>query len=65
MAEVGHVMQCVQVDEAGTCTQEAWMPPPQLIPPLTAAEVTGLAGATAFLFAVAFAWKAAGRTTRD
>jgi len=65
MAEVGYVKQCVAADETGTCTQEAWLPPPQLVPSLTAAEVMGLAGATAFVFAVAFAWKAAGRATRD
>lgn len=65
MAEVGHIKQCVAADETGTCTQEAWMPPPQLLPDLSAAEVGMLLGATAVVFAVSWAWKMAGRTTRD
>lgn len=65
MAEVGHVKQCVEVDTAGTCTLEQWMPPPTPIPPLDAAAVGQLLGVTAFVFAMAWGGKMLGRTVRD
>lgn len=65
MAKVGDVRTCVQVDEAGTCTLEAWMPPPQLIPPLSASEVADLLTAVVWAFAMAWGGKLLGRVTRD
>lgn len=65
MAQVGHVKQCVQVDELGTCTLEQWMPAPSLLPPLDAASVGELLTATAFVFAMAWGGKMLGRTVRD
>lgn len=60
------VLYCVEFDAVtGTCVTQAWLPAPSLLPPLTSVEVASLLGATALLFAVAFAWKFLGRVTRD
>lgn len=57
MAQQALVLHCVQYDGT-TCTQEAWLPAPSLLPPdLTAAEVGALLTATAVCFAVAWAAK--------
>lgn len=65
-AQVARVLYCVEYDEvSGTCTAQAWLPAPSLLPPLTAVEVAQLFTPVALLFAVAWAWKQTGRAIRD
>lgn len=64
--QVAHVLYCVQIDsETNTCTQQAWMPAPSLLPPLDSTGVAQLLSITALAFATAWGWKQLGRTTRN
>ncbi|WP_411831963.1 hypothetical protein [Pseudoxanthomonas mexicana] len=65
-AQASHVLQCIEFDaQTNTCTQQAWLPAPSLLPPLEPAEVAALLSVTAVVFALAFGGKLLGRTTRD
>lgn len=66
MPQQAHVLTCVEFDpQTLTCTVQAWMPAPQLIPDISAADVGALLTATAVLLAVAWGAKHLGRTTRN
>lgn len=66
MAQEAKVLYCSAFDEVtGSCTEQVWLPAPQLLPPLNTVEVASLLGAVAVLFAVGYAWKFLGRATRD
>lgn len=65
MAQQAHVLYCVEFDSTGTCVQQAWMPAPSLLPPLSGPEVAGLLTATAALFAVAWGSKKLGWVIRS
>jgi hypothetical protein len=64
MAQQAHVLYCVEFDSTGTCLQQAWLPAPSLLPPLSSAEVGQLLTVTALCLAVAWGWKQFGRTIR-
>lgn len=65
MAQLAHVLYCVEFDAALNCTSQAWLPAPSLLPNLPPAEVGLLLGATAVLFAMAWGAKRLRRTVTD
>lgn len=66
MAQVAHVLYCVEVDPATQeCTQEAWMPAPSLLPPLSVGAALELLGAAVALLAVAWGVKWITRAIRN
>ena len=52
-----YVLACAHEDmdvQAGTCTQEQWIPQPSVVPELTIEDAQQIGMAFAFLLAVAF-----------
>lgn len=66
MPQQAHVLTCVEFDaQTLTCTVQAWMPAPSLLPDISTADVLALLSAAAVPLAVAWGAKLLGRTTRD
>ncbi|MBB3344516.1 hypothetical protein [Luteimonas sp. RC10] len=66
MPEQAHVLYCVQFDtQTNTCAVEAWMPAPQLLPPLSPAQAGALLTAELVLFATAWGIRQLSRTIRQ
>lgn len=64
--QVAHVLYCVQFNvETNTCTQQAWMPAPSLVPPLPLTAVGQLLSATLVCFVIAFWGREASRNTKN
>ncbi|KAB7768910.1 hypothetical protein [Xanthomonas sp. LMG 12461] len=65
MAQQAYVLYCVQFDaQTHECTQQAWLPAPSLLPPLTV-EQAGQIGSAALLFLGAcWIWKKLGQQTQ-
>lgn len=65
MAEVAHVLYCVEIDDAtGECITQAWMPAPSLVPPLTEAQTATLMGLLLVLFSTAYFFRVTDKATR-
>ena len=57
-----YVQACTTYDTAtATCTAQAWVYLPSILPPLTVSEALQLSGAIAVLWATAFAIRMAAR----
>lgn len=66
MSQQAHVLTCVAFDQVThECTQQAWLPAPNLLPDLPKADVLQLLAAAAVLLATAWGAKMLGRTVRD
>lgn len=63
---VALVLYCLDTDaETGTCTQEAWLPAPSLLPPLSPVGAAAILSASAVLLATAWGVKHLNRTIRS
>lgn len=65
MAQVAHVLYCVEVDDAtGECITQAWMPAPSLVPPLTEAQTVTIMSLLMVIFCTAYFFRATDKATR-
>lgn len=61
MAQQAFVLYCVQYDQqAQTCTQQAWLPAPSLLPPLSIGQAGQLLSVIALVYVAAWGWKKLG-----
>lgn len=61
-AQQAHVLYCVQFDaETKTCTLEAWMPAPSILPPLSVEQAGQLLTWVALVFVACWGWKKLGQ----
>ncbi len=57
MAQEALALYCVQYDaQAQACTQQAWMSPPSLLPPLSMEDVRVILPSIVMCFFVAWGW---------
>lgn len=62
--QVARVLYCVAFDETtNECTQQAWMPAPSLLPPLTTEQAGEILSYAFMVLAVAWCWKKLGQST--
>lgn len=65
-APVALVSYCLEVDAvSNTCTQQAWLPAPSLLPPLSPVGAAAILSASALLLATAWGVKHLNRTIRS
>ncbi len=66
MPQQAHVLYCTEFNtQTNTCAAEAWMPAPQLLPPLSPAQAGVLLSAELVLFATVWGIKQVSRTIRQ